>query len=922
MKQGRGTFIFAALLSLSLYGTVWSQPAAPAVPVPVEKPKEYPDFAEVVTAEFTKIEGFYNIYKHNEKEIAYLEIPAGALEQDFLMAMTIAGGSSFTGWQWGDAFLYWKIFGKEVALLERQLQYRATDTSSPLGQAFARTYKDSLVTSYGIETMNGGNPVINLAALTLNDMGTFFGSWFNVADSSLAKYSQLKSFPENLEVSVEFPDPSGNFITLHYSIRHLPTSDYQAREADDRIGYFLTAYKDLVGGKSEEGNFVRYIHRWNLKKQDAELKNSPVVNPIIFYIEKTVPFKHRYAVREGIAEWNKAFEKLGYLNAIVVRQQTETNEFKDLDPADSRYNFFRWIASEQPFAAGPSRVDPRTGEILDADIIFDASYLRYTEMQYDRLISEGSEKSRNPRQRAYWKKYPKKHPMAKFAKILEEKSPLHETDQQILKSLEDENQTHLSKNVCMIAQGKAHEFNRTLALMDMLNYFEEGKPEAGATPSKEDPRRDEFIFQFIKDTVMHEVGHTLGLRHNFKASSWRSLKEINSNPPPADISASVMDYNATNLKSVEKEAVQGNYQMATLGPYDYWAIEYGYTADAAADALSKIASLSAKPEHAFATDEDTGSPDPLIRRWDLGNDPIAYAEHRLALIKAFQKDLLKRSVKTGESYRNLTAMFNMVLVEHYMAGNTALAYLAGEEVHRDHFGDPDGHDPICLVSTEKQRKALEFVCKNLLSPDSFQFSASELTKLAPSQWGMGWSKEHSYDVYFRLLKIQTWLLDDMLNGEIFTRLYNQELKTKESSFLTLPELFSTVRNAVWAELNLKRETEATNNDPMIKGFRRDLQRAHLQMMIDLSMEGVGSGWNPAVARTLASMELKTLKEEVDQALKNPLLGKDAYSRSHLEETSTRIQKALDAAYSLSEKEDFWGSFFIIIGKQPPAENNR
>src|SRR5690606_37025427 len=144
-------------------------------------------------------------------------------------------------------------------------------------------------------------------------------------------------------------------------------------------GYFLTVLKDF-SKKSDEDRFVRYINRWHLVKADPSAELSPPEEPIIFWIEKTVPYKYRAPIRDGILEWNKAFEKAGCVNAIEVRQQDDAAEW---DPEDIRYNTFRWITSGAGFAMGPSRVNPTTGQILDADIIFDADFIQFWKREYE-----------------------------------------------------------------------------------------------------------------------------------------------------------------------------------------------------------------------------------------------------------------------------------------------------------------------------------------------------------------------------------------------------------------------------------------------------------------------------------------------------------------------------------------------------------
>jgi hypothetical protein len=179
-------------------------------------------------------------------------------------------------------------------------------------------------------------------------------------------------------------DSRGATINVHYSISAIPQTGYQPRLADDRVGYFLTVVKDW-SRKGEDDRFVRYINRWDLQKADTTAELSPPKKPIIFYLEKTIPFAYRKPIREGIAEWNKAFEKAGFANAIEVRQQEDKD---DWDPEDIRYNTFRWITAGAGFAMGPSRVNPNTGQILDADVIFDADFLQFWKQDYENFTPE------------------------------------------------------------------------------------------------------------------------------------------------------------------------------------------------------------------------------------------------------------------------------------------------------------------------------------------------------------------------------------------------------------------------------------------------------------------------------------------------------------------------------------------------------
>ena len=248
------------------------------------------------------------------------------------------------------------------------------------------SYTDSILFSLPIVTMSPtGSFVVDLTPVFMSDLPQFShiipGFGFAPDRSTWAK---IKGFPTNVEIEVAatyassgmalidtVPDTRAATLYVHYSISRLPETGYQPRLADDRVGYFLTVIKDFskVG---QDDQFVRYIDRWDLRKAEPSAEVSPPVTPIVVWIEKTVPYKYRGAVREGILEWNKAFERAGFSNAIEVRQQPDDATW---DPEDIRYNTFRWITANAGFAMGPARTNPLTGQILDADIIFDADFI-------------------------------------------------------------------------------------------------------------------------------------------------------------------------------------------------------------------------------------------------------------------------------------------------------------------------------------------------------------------------------------------------------------------------------------------------------------------------------------------------------------------------------------------------------------------
>src|SRR5262249_23925576 len=220
-------------------------------------------------------------------------------------------------------------------------------------------------------------------------------------DANRSVWNKIKTFPRNIELQVQATyagrsrrgdedtiDGRGTTVVIHYGLAELPDGGYLPRPADDRIGYFVTAVKDF-SSTSKDTAFVRYVNRWRLEPAEPIDPKNPTKlsvpkRSIRFYIEKTVPHEYRAAVQEGILEWNRAFEKIGFRNAIEVVQMRDDEDF---DPEDMNYNTFRWITTDQAFAMGPSRANPLTGEILDADIIFDADMVRF--WKHERKVMGG-----------------------------------------------------------------------------------------------------------------------------------------------------------------------------------------------------------------------------------------------------------------------------------------------------------------------------------------------------------------------------------------------------------------------------------------------------------------------------------------------------------------------------------------------------
>ena len=409
------------------------------------------------------------------------------------------------------------------------------------------------------------------------------------------------------------PDSRGVTINIHYSISLLPADRLSAAAGrrprgllpDRGQGFFQEVGRGPVRALHQSLGLAegRPVGRACRRPRSRSCSGS----------RRRCRYKYRKPIRDGILEWNKAFEKAGFVNAIEVRQQPDN---ADWDPEDINYNTFRWITAGAGFAMGPSRVNPTTGQILDADIIFDADFIQFWKRDYENFTP------------------------ASIAAMTGGPLDLKEYDERDRPAFPP----HLRHRLHVPLRAASRHGPRVGLRLD----GPVGPRPGGRNRSRS---RKSCVMQGLKEVTMHEVGHTLGLRHNFKARARCTLADVNNPEKTKEIglTASVMDYSPANIvrQGVQASAIT---TPTTIGPYDMWAIEYGYKplsggTDGEVAELKKIASRSAEPVLAYATDEDTRGidPDPLANRFDLGSDPIEYAKDRTKLIAELWPGLVDRS---------------------------------------------------------------------------------------------------------------------------------------------------------------------------------------------------------------------------------------------------------------------------------------
>lgn len=884
-----------------------------------QQKSKFPDW-DSVTKETEKLSGLFNLYFSEKNQKLYMEISRSQFGRELILPISIARGAGRTvlggdtlnfGDQWVITF---KRAADRILVVRRNIKYRAKP-GTELADALEVSYTDSVIDALPVrsEKAGGSSVLIDLADLFMQDLagiGIF-------PDRTRSTWSKVKAFDDNLSIMLSavfssrssgddsVPDPRGTQVVIHYGLSKLPSTGYSPRVADDRVGYFLSTINDFSTDVHETPK-VRYVNRWNVQKSDPSAKSSPAKKPIVFYIEKTVPRKYRPYVRAGILEWNKAFEKIGIIDAIQVRDQLSSDDF---DAEDIRYNTFRWITTSDGFAMGPSRTNPKTGEILDADIIFDEGMIRYYREDYLRNIGlpEGMEMLAEGNMRGFLRLHASDVPQwsqlqphvlqevkrrQQLIQAEREQSPLHAWNKQHQSSCQH----------CLMGMGVQRQLGLMAATMGVRN----------AVPGGQVP--EEYIGQAIKEVVMHELGHTLGLRHNFKASTMLSLEEINDPEVTAKrgMVGSVMDYAPANFALKDQE--QGDYFTQTIGPYDYWAIEYAYKPISGnpQEELAKIASRAPEKELIYATDEDlSGNPDPRINLWDLG-DPLEFAEHRITFVKQMLEDLEEKVVAEGDGYQRLRYSFNTLINELATSTSLASLYIGGEYTARDHKGDENARPPMTPIDLKKQLQAFQLLQKEIFSDDLFDFSPDLLRKLAPEHVSDGFhsTSNYAYPIYGNVLSIQRIALSNIMAGSTLRAIQEIELHADEDQeVLTLPVLFDNMTIAVFPQL-LAEDNE--NKELKLSTIRRNLQREYLNRLSQMITGGGGNslsslimlsssrGSVPADARSLARQTLKKLNKQLTKVL-NPKakLKMDGYTRAHLNELKDSIEATLKAEVILS-----------------------
>lgn len=690
---------FIILFSISACATTQKTSDTPGSQT---KQEEKSDFQKAIEKS-KAYEGLFTVYQDTTDGSTKLAIHKDQLDKEFIYFGMTRDGVLEAG-HFRGAFQDNKII--KVQRYFDKIEFVHVNNSfffnedSPLSRASAANISDAVLFSSKIEAEDEENGLLlidtdqlflseNLTQIKPSPNPRSGPGQFSLGSLSRdkTKYADIHNYPENTDIIVEYvydaPYVSGgtsNAVTdgravsvkFQHTFIQMPENDYKPRFDDPRVGYFFTQQDDQVSTSATP--YRDMIHRWHLVKKNPDAEVSEPVEPIVWWIENTTPTGFRETIKSAVLKWNEAFEAAGFQNAVQVKVQPDS---ADWDAGDIRYNVLRWTSSPvPPFGGyGPSFVNPRTGQILGADIMLEWVYFT-NRMAEEDLVANAS--------------------------------------------FEDANLSD-AMNPEFCSFGRYFQDNTQFGI-SALQIMEAGEQEL-----------DGFQHEAMTSLILHEVGHTLGLHHNMQASSIHPIEDIHNMElaNTVGLTGSVMDYTTVNVNADREN--QGRYYDIKPGPYDIWAIEFGYSPalddpEAEEARLEKILSRSTEPQLAFGNDaDDMRSPgkamDPRVMVNDMSSDPVAYGVDRIELVNGLLDNLLdKYEAREGQSYQELRNSFARLMNQYGTSTGVMSRQIGGVYRERALIGQEGATQPFTPVPAEKQREAMSYLSEYLFAPDAFDTS--------------------------------------------------------------------------------------------------------------------------------------------------------------------------------------------------------
>jgi hypothetical protein len=747
--------------------------------------------------------GLFTVHKVDDKY--YFEIPDSLLGRDILVVTRIAQGAAgvrpeYTGYagdQVGNTIIRFEK-GPAHKLFLRRITYEenAGDSTNSMFNAVVRSNLQPLVAAFGIgayspnekgsviditDYINGDNDILffNSSARKTMRVGSM--------QSNMCYIKDISSFPLNLEVRtiktyVQTSSDDNFTIELNTSLVLLPKKPMRKRFADRRVGYFTERYTDY-DANPQGVKTVNYIKRWRLepRKEDIEkYKNGELVEPakpIIYYIDPATPKKWVPYLMQGVTDWQKAFEKAGFKNAIIALEAPTETEQPNWSLEDSRHSAIVYKPSSFANAAGPIITDPRSGEILESHINW-----------YHNLMS-----------------------------ILREWYMVQ----------------------CGTTDPRAQRMKFDDALMGQL----------------------------IRSVCAHEVGHSLGLTHNFGSSSTVPVEKLRDRKwlEEHGHTPSIMDYSRFNYVAQPEDSVGESGLISRIGDYDIWAIEYGYRL------LPDISSeeneipflngwiMDKMQNKRLWYGSEYSIDDPRVQTEDLGDNAMKAGTYGIKNLQRIVPRLIHWTYEPNEGYKNLRQLYTGVVSQYNFYLGHVITYIGG--VYETQKTAEQIGPVFSPVPPSLQHEAMQFLATQVLQTPTWLVDTVLLSRTGQSPEQIITDSQHM-------------VLNNILSNSTLNKISEGEAMYGVKAY-RLIDFLDELDNAMWTELA---------SYSSISIYRRNLQRYYVERLLELA--NPKSGWDTRDVGPVVKSKLAEISLRIDKALTKT---KDAMTVYHLRYLKQKIQ---------------------------------
>ncbi|GAW94609.1 MULTISPECIES: zinc-dependent metalloprotease [Colwellia] len=705
--------------------------------------------------------GLFDFYQDKETGETLMLLDESQLDTPFLhFAQTVDGladAGHFRGGYRGEKIIEFRRYFDRIDIVTKTYRYQF-DENNPISRAKDANISEAVLASIKIEKVENGKIVLKVDKLFLSEALHKVSPWARVDDKDAKKRFKLgklnskksrilskRAYDNNVDIVVDYvfnnpnpsvygskavSDPRSVSIKLQHSFIELPKNEFTPRYQDARIGYFGQQYDQMTS--SSWAPYKDVINRWNLVKKDPSAALSEPVEPIVWWIENTTPIEWRNTISEAVLAWNSSFEKAGFKNALQVKIQPDDATWQ---AGDLNYNVLRWTSSPQPRFGGygPSLANPLTGQLLGADIMLEFVFMK-NRWIYNSLYSQGA----------------------------------------VSVGFSDIEQLHQGPgSIGALNCSAGYELQQGLLLSQAMSKGSDIENKA-------------VLKEGLRHLVLHEVGHTLGLNHNMKASILWDEKEIHDKSlTQGALTGSVMDYAPINV--APRGTTQGDYFQTEPGLYDDWAIEYGYSialedSTEEAERLATILARSNEKGLAFGNDaDDMRAPgrhiDPRIMTSDLSSNPVAYASDRMALIQSLLSELKDKTLIDGQSHQQLLISVNSLFGQYRRQAEVISRQIGGVYIERNVVDHSKTQSlPYTPVPKEKQQAAMQALTSYVFAGDTLASMQPLYNYMQHQRRGFNhFDKNEDPKAHDMILNMQKSVLNQLLHKKVLKRISDTSL---------------------------------------------------------------------------------------------------------------------------------------------------